>query len=160
MPALSVPLSSPSLCPRPRKPASGDCGRRTTPGSRRSSPELSESGDGSRRNATWAAICCVSYGLDRLKRDRVGKASPAPLSMIAGPANAGYENTGPEHVTVPGETDANSALAQLASARYASESTTPGTPTPRNPESLTVLTSLAEARAAVNKAAGSAQRLI
>ena len=63
-------------------------------------------------------------------------------------------------MTVPGETDANSALAQLASARYASESTTPGAPATRNPESLTVLTSLAEARAAVNKAAGSAQRLI
>ena len=59
-----------------------------------------------------------------------------------------------------GESDANSALAQLASARYAPESTTSG-PTPaKSAESLTVLTTLAEARAAVNKAAGSAQRLI
>ncbi|MBX5462186.1 MAG: hypothetical protein IRZ28_13990 [Steroidobacteraceae bacterium] len=63
-------------------------------------------------------------------------------------------------MTVPGETDANSALAQLANARYAPESTTPGTPAPRNTDALTVLTSLAEARAAVNKAAGLAQRLI
>jgi hypothetical protein len=63
-------------------------------------------------------------------------------------------------VTVPGETDANSALAQLASARYAPESATPGQPATKNPETLTVLTSLLEARAAVNKAAGSAQRLI
>jgi hypothetical protein len=63
-------------------------------------------------------------------------------------------------VTVPGEQDANAALAQLASARYAPESATPGTPSPRSSETLTVLTSLAEARAAVNKAAASAQRLI
>jgi hypothetical protein len=63
-------------------------------------------------------------------------------------------------VTVPGESDANSALAQLASARYAPESTTPGTPSAKTAESLTVLTTLAEARAAVNKAAGTAQRLI
>ena len=63
-------------------------------------------------------------------------------------------------MTAPGEQDANAALAQLASARYAPESATPGTPSPRNSESLTVLTSLVEARAAVNKAAASAQRLI
>jgi len=63
-------------------------------------------------------------------------------------------------VTVPGETDVNSALAQLASARYAPESATPGTPTAKTSETLTVLTSLAEARLAVNKAAGVAQRLI
>jgi hypothetical protein len=62
-------------------------------------------------------------------------------------------------VTVPGETDVNSALAQLASARYASESVS-STPSTRNPETLTVLTSLLEARQAVNKAAGLAQRLI
>ena len=62
-------------------------------------------------------------------------------------------------VTLPGEADVNSALAQLASARYAPESATPGTPA-RTSETLTVLTSLAEARLAVNKAAGVAQRLI
>ena len=63
-------------------------------------------------------------------------------------------------MTTPGETDANSALAQLASARYAPESATSGTTSVKSAESLTVLTSLAEARAAVNKAASSAQRLI
>jgi hypothetical protein len=63
-------------------------------------------------------------------------------------------------VTIPGESDENGALAQLASARYAPESATPGAATVKSSESLTVLTSLAEARAAVNKAAGAAQRLI
>lgn len=62
-------------------------------------------------------------------------------------------------VTTPGETDVNSALAQLASARYAPESAT-GTPSAKTSETLTVLTSLAEARVAVNKAASLAQRLI
>lgn len=63
-------------------------------------------------------------------------------------------------MTIPGESDENGALAQLASARYAPESATPGAATVKSSESLTVLTSLAEARAAVNKAAGAAQRLI
>jgi hypothetical protein len=63
-------------------------------------------------------------------------------------------------VTTTGESDANSALAQLASARYAPESTSPSPSPAKSAESLTVLTTLAEARAAVNKAAGSAQRLI
>lgn len=61
----------------------------------------------------------------------------------------------------PGESDASSALAQLASARYAPESTSNGPQsTGRVSESLTVLTTLAEVRAAVNAAAASAQRLI
>jgi hypothetical protein len=61
----------------------------------------------------------------------------------------------------PGESDATSALAQLANARYASESTGDNPQVPGGPsESLTVLTSLAEVRAAVNAAAASAQRLI
>ena len=63
-------------------------------------------------------------------------------------------------MTSPGETDANNALAQLASARYAPESAAPGTPAVKSSETLTVLTTLAEARAAVNKAAAAAQRLI
>lgn len=55
----------------------------------------------------------------------------------------------------------SSALAQLASARYAPESAGPPAPSENRPsESLTVLTSLAECRAAVNAAASSAQRLI
>jgi hypothetical protein len=61
----------------------------------------------------------------------------------------------------PGESDASSALAQLASARYAPESASESPPSPgRASESLTVLTALAEVRAAVNAAAASAQRLI
>jgi hypothetical protein len=61
----------------------------------------------------------------------------------------------------PGESDAASALAQLASARYAPESASESPPSPgRASESLTVLTALSEVRAAVNSAAASAQRLI
>ena len=55
-------------------------------------------------------------------------------------------------MAVTGELDVNSALAQLANARYASESAGSGsgtTPPPREGgETLTVLTSLAEVRAA------------
>jgi hypothetical protein len=60
----------------------------------------------------------------------------------------------------PGEGDASSALAQLASARYAPESTGDSPQVGRPSESLTVLTTLAEVRAAVNAAAAAAQRLI
>ena len=54
------------------------------------------------------------------------------------------------------------ALAQLATARYAPESIVPGAPRPFRPgaESLCVLSSLAELRAAVQEIAGSAQRLL
>ena len=62
-------------------------------------------------------------------------------------------------MTVSGEADVNSGLAALASARYSPESAT-DTPSPRTAENLTVLTSLAEARLAVNKAASLAHRLI
>lgn len=59
-----------------------------------------------------------------------------------------------------GESDTTSALAQLANARYAPESVgTPATPR-QTSESLTVLSTLAEARAAVNEIAATAQRLI
>jgi len=66
-------------------------------------------------------------------------------------------------VTISGELEVNSALAQLANARYASESVTSsgtGNATRQGPETLTVLTSLAEVRAAVNEIAATAQRLI
>jgi hypothetical protein len=67
-------------------------------------------------------------------------------------------------VAISGELEVNSALAQLANARYASESVTGGgngsAKRQQGPETLTVLTSLAEVRAAVNEIAGSAQRLI
>jgi hypothetical protein len=66
-------------------------------------------------------------------------------------------------VAISGELDLNSALAQLANARYAPESAN-GTGGPasarQGAETLTVLTSLAEVRAAVNEIAATAQRLI
>jgi hypothetical protein len=66
-------------------------------------------------------------------------------------------------VAISGEFEVNSALAQLANARYASESVsndTAGSASRQGPETLTVLTSLAEVRAAVNEIAATAQRLI
>jgi len=66
-------------------------------------------------------------------------------------------------VAISGELEVNSALAQLANARYASESVSSSTGSSasrQGPETLTVLTSLAEVRAAVNEIAASAQRLI
>jgi len=66
-------------------------------------------------------------------------------------------------VAISGELDLNSALAQLANARYAPESTNGagGAASSRQgAETLTVLTSLAEVRAAVNEIAATAQRLI
>jgi len=68
-------------------------------------------------------------------------------------------------VNALGDADPTSALAQLANARYASEPQSTlalsdtGTTLPPS-EALTVLTSLAEVRTAVNTAAASAQRLI
>jgi hypothetical protein len=60
----------------------------------------------------------------------------------------------------PGDNDTNSALAQLAKARYAPE--TVGTPVPprQGSESLSVLSTITEARTAVNEIAATAQRLI
>ena len=66
-------------------------------------------------------------------------------------------------MSISGELEVNSALAQLANARYAPESVTGNStdnPSRQGPETLTVLTSLAEVRAAVNEIAGTAQRLI
>ena len=66
-------------------------------------------------------------------------------------------------MAISGEIDLNSALAQLANARYASESVDSGGtagPARQGAETLTVLTSLAEVRAAVNEVAATAQRLI
>jgi hypothetical protein len=66
-------------------------------------------------------------------------------------------------VAISGEIDSNNTLAQLANARYAPESTngTGAASTSRQgAETLTVLTSLAEVRAAVNEIAATAQRLI
>jgi hypothetical protein len=66
-------------------------------------------------------------------------------------------------VAITGELDQNGALAQLANARYASESAGNNagpTNSRRGAETLTVLTTLAEVRAAVNEIAATAQRLI
>jgi hypothetical protein len=66
-------------------------------------------------------------------------------------------------VAISGELEINSALAQLANARYASESVSSSTGSSahrQGPETLAVLTSLAEVRAAVNEIAATAQRLI
>lgn len=60
-----------------------------------------------------------------------------------------------------GELEHNSALAQLANARYSPESMTgKGTRTPRGMEVLTVLSTLPEVRSAVCQVAAAAQRLI
>jgi hypothetical protein len=66
-------------------------------------------------------------------------------------------------VIITGEIDLNSALAQLANARYAPESLNSGGRRGLNRhggDTLAVLTSLAEVRAAVNEIAQTAQRLI
>jgi hypothetical protein len=66
-------------------------------------------------------------------------------------------------VAISGELEVNSALAQLANARYASESVSgngTGSANRQGSETLTVLTSLAEVRGAVNEIAATAQRLI
>ena len=66
-------------------------------------------------------------------------------------------------MAISGELEVNSALAQLANARYASESVSgndTGSSNRQGPETLSVLTSLAEVRAAVNEIAATAQRLI
>jgi hypothetical protein len=66
-------------------------------------------------------------------------------------------------VTVSGDLDLNGALAQLANARYASDPVSSGgtaNPSRQGAETLSVLTSLAEVRAAVNEIAATAQRLI
>jgi hypothetical protein len=66
-------------------------------------------------------------------------------------------------VTISGELDLTGAWAQLANARYATESANDGTASPgarQGAETLTVLTSLTEVRAAVNEIAATAQRLI
>jgi hypothetical protein len=66
-------------------------------------------------------------------------------------------------VEIIGELDLNSPLGQLATARYAPESvssTDAARSVRQGPETLTVLTTLAEVRAAVNEVAASARRLI
>jgi hypothetical protein len=59
-----------------------------------------------------------------------------------------------------GENDTTSALAQLAKARYAPETVGPAVAPRQASESLSVLSTITEARAAVNEVAATAQRLI
>lgn len=78
------------------------------------------------------------------------------------PALAQAQTAAPLVNTI-GEFDANSTLAQLAKARYAPESvggTAVGTTPRQGSETLAVLTTLAEVRAAVNEIATGARRLI
>jgi hypothetical protein len=66
-------------------------------------------------------------------------------------------------VAISGELDLKNGWAQLANARYAPESVSGGSPPPARhsaAETLTVLTTLAEVRSAVNEIAAAAQRLI
>ena len=64
-------------------------------------------------------------------------------------------------MTVTAESDATRALAQLAKARYASDSNSTGNSgIHRSSDSLRILSTRAEVRAAVNAAAAGAQRLI
>jgi len=66
-------------------------------------------------------------------------------------------------VAITGELDLKQCFAQLANARYAPESASPGGPAPvtrQGAETLTVSHLLAEVRAAVNEIAATAQRLI
>ncbi|MGB6603916.1 MAG: hypothetical protein WA747_08710 [Steroidobacteraceae bacterium] len=66
-------------------------------------------------------------------------------------------------MAISGELDLNGALAQLANARYAPESASASGSSAagrHGAETLTVLTSLAEVRAAVTEVAATAQRLI
>ncbi len=66
-------------------------------------------------------------------------------------------------MAISGELDLNGALAQLANARYASESSSAsgsGAASRHGAETLTVLTSLNEVRGSVTEVAATAQRLI
>ena len=66
-------------------------------------------------------------------------------------------------MNITGESDANSTLSQLANARYAPESVSgppSGTVLRQGSETLAVLTTLNEVRAAVNEIASDARRLI
>ncbi len=64
-------------------------------------------------------------------------------------------------MTATADSDATRALAQLAKARYASDSNSTGSSgVHRTPDSLRILSTRAEVRAAINTAAAGAQRLI
>jgi hypothetical protein len=96
------------------------------------------------------------------KRDRLGNPAQGPVLRSAEPAFEQAQTAAPL-VDIIGELDLNSTLAQLANARYAPESAGtagPGTSARQGSETLSVLTTLPEVRAAVNEIATSARRLI
>ena len=93
-----------------------------------------------------------------------GCALNSAVPLLRSPAACfSCRHDGAPGVAITGEIDLNSALAQLANARYAPESLNSGGRRGLNRhggETLAVLTSLAEVRAAVNEIAATAQRLI
>src|SRR6185437_8806324 len=111
------------------------------------------------RNANCSAISVCCERLLTPKRELFDNWSTRCLSKIAEPASQSRCRRA-SLVDRTGEGDTTSALAQLANARYAPESMgNPATTRPAS-ESLTVLSTLAEARSAVNEIAATAQRLI
>ena len=111
------------------------------------------------RNANYAAISVLCERLLRPNRDLFDNGLQRCLTKIPQPAfQSGCKRA--SLVDRTGESDTTSALAQLANARYAPESVGTPTTTRQASESLTVLSTLAEARAAVNEIAATAQRLI
>jgi hypothetical protein len=96
-------------------------------------------------------------------RDRFGNEFARAVTKIDRSLTSRAGDAGRPIVSISGELDLNNALAQLANARYAPESANSGpsgAATRQGAETLTVLTSLAEVRAAVNEIAATAQRLI
>jgi hypothetical protein len=100
-------------------------------------------------------------GWDAPNREPLRTGSSSFVTKILGSQPFVPAIWGGPSVAISGEIDINSALAQLANARYASDPVTgqPGL-NRQGGETLAVLTSLAEVRAAVNEIAATAQRLI
>ncbi|MGO9853286.1 MAG: hypothetical protein ACLPTM_16950 [Steroidobacteraceae bacterium] len=96
-------------------------------------------------------------------RDLFGKEKTSGVTKITRSLHIVQAMGWMPRVAISGELDLKNGWAQLANARYASESVGPGggqSPPRQGAETLTVLTSLAEVRAAVNEIAATAQRLI
>src|SRR5215472_16798403 len=87
----------------------------------------------------------------RSNRDRLDNGKPRPLTKIPGNLHT-VRAGGMPLVAISGEIDLKNGWAQLATARYASESVSgeahPRRPRARDAETLTVLTTLSEVRTA------------